>query len=104
MKIERKVLAAILLVGAITRAAAFAPDGCEQQRSQYPVNWNDTSHEKPLFDCYAPQAGAFRFTFENPTKNHDDKEQSRLFLKIAREIEADEQNSVSDQLFGRLAR
>jgi hypothetical protein len=34
----------------------------------------------------------------------DDKEQSRLFIKKAREIEADEGKSVSDQLLGRLAK
>ena len=34
----------------------------------------------------------------------DDKEQSRLFIKKAREIEADEGKSISDQLLGRLAK
>jgi len=34
----------------------------------------------------------------------DDKEQSRLFIKKAREIEADENSSASDQLIGRLAK
>lgn len=34
----------------------------------------------------------------------DDKEQSKLFIKKAREIEADENSSASDQLIGRLAK
>ena len=60
MKIEPFALAAILLVGAVAQSAAFPLDGRDQQRKQYPANWNDTKNEKPLFDCYAPQAGAFR--------------------------------------------
>ena len=51
MKFQRSLLASALIAGAIGPAAAFAPDGCEQQRAQYPTNWNDTSHEKPLFTC-----------------------------------------------------
>lgn len=34
----------------------------------------------------------------------DDKEQSRLFIKKAREIGADETNSAADELIGRLAK
>ena len=34
----------------------------------------------------------------------DDQEQSRLFVKKAREIEADRDNSASDDLLGRLAK
>lgn len=34
----------------------------------------------------------------------DDKEQSKLFIAKAREIEADEKASASDQLLGRLAK
>ena len=34
----------------------------------------------------------------------DDKEQSKLFIKKAREIGADEGKSASDQLLGRLAK
>jgi hypothetical protein len=34
----------------------------------------------------------------------DDKEQSKLFIKTARKIEADEAHSASDQLLGRLAK
>jgi hypothetical protein len=37
------------MLGATTGAAAFAPDGCEQQRKQFPENWNDTSAEKKRF-------------------------------------------------------
>src|SRR5690348_9460930 len=44
-------LAIALVLGAATRAGAFAPDGCEQQRKQYPADWNDTSAEKKLFIC-----------------------------------------------------
>jgi hypothetical protein len=34
----------------------------------------------------------------------DDKEQSKLFIKKAREIGADEERSASDELLGRLAK
>jgi hypothetical protein len=51
MGYRRIVLAIALVIGAIVRAAAFAPDGCEQQRKQYPEKWNDTSTEKKLFIC-----------------------------------------------------
>jgi len=34
----------------------------------------------------------------------DDKEQSKLFIAKAREINADEKSSASDQLLGRLAK
>jgi hypothetical protein len=34
----------------------------------------------------------------------DNKEQSKLFLEKAREIEADEERSAADDLMGRLAR
>jgi hypothetical protein len=51
MKYRRIVLAIALVVGATVQAAAFAPDGCEQQRKQYPDKWNDTSTEKKLFIC-----------------------------------------------------
>jgi hypothetical protein len=34
----------------------------------------------------------------------DDKEQSQLFIKKAREIGADEEQSEADQLLGRLAK
>ena len=51
MKFQRSLLASAFIAGTIGPAAAFAPDGCEQQRAQYPANWNDTSHEKPLFTC-----------------------------------------------------
>jgi hypothetical protein len=40
--------------------AGLRPDGCEQQRTQYPANWNDTSQEKPLFTCGGPHAQTFR--------------------------------------------
>lgn len=41
-----------------------------------------------------------------PTKaeKHDDKEQSKRFLEKAREIEADEEKSASDELMRRLAK
>jgi hypothetical protein len=51
MRYRRIVLAIALVVGATVQAAAFAPDGCEQQRKQYPEKWNDTSAEKKLFIC-----------------------------------------------------
>jgi hypothetical protein len=34
----------------------------------------------------------------------DDKEQSRLFIKTARECGADEEKSAADELIGRLAK
>ena len=34
----------------------------------------------------------------------DDKEQSRLFIKTAREVGADEEKSAADELIGRLAK
>jgi hypothetical protein len=51
MKYRRIALAITLVVGTTLRAAAFAPDGCERQRRQYPENWNDTSSERKLFIC-----------------------------------------------------
>ena len=51
MRYRRLLLAFALLVGATAQAAAFAPDGCEQQRKQYPAEWNNTSAEKRLFVC-----------------------------------------------------
>ena len=55
MRCRRIVLAIALLAGATSQAAAFAPDGCEQQRKQYPDKWNDTSAEKKLFICESQQ-------------------------------------------------
>lgn len=60
MKTGCMLLAMILLGGTITRALAFPDNGCEQQRKQYPAQWNDTAAEKPLFNCFAPQADPFR--------------------------------------------
>jgi len=41
---------------------------------------------------------------KNPVIKRDDKKQSRLFIDKAREIEANEKSSASDQLLGRLAK
>jgi hypothetical protein len=41
---------------------------------------------------------------KNRITKPDDKEQSKLFVAKAREIEADEKSSASDQLLGRLAK
>ena len=60
MGFERTLLAIALLAASMLPAGAFAPDGCEQQRAQYPANWNDTSHEKPLFTCSSHYNGDFR--------------------------------------------
>ena len=38
MKLQRSLWATALIAGAIGPAAAFAPDGCEQQRAQCPAN------------------------------------------------------------------
>jgi hypothetical protein len=53
-------LVALLTAGAVVPAASFAPNGCEQQRKQYPDKWNDTTSEKPLFTCYSHYDGIFR--------------------------------------------
>jgi hypothetical protein len=58
MRYRAGFLAIALMVVATARASAFAPDGCEQQRKQYPANWNDTSAEKKLFICES-QAGHY---------------------------------------------
>ncbi len=52
---KRTALTLALLAGCLGPAAAFPPDGCKQQRAQYPANWNDTSREKPLFICESQQ-------------------------------------------------
>jgi len=53
----RSTLVAMILLSALCGqpAAAFAPDGCDAQRTQYPDNWNDTSKEKALFKCSSRQ-------------------------------------------------
>jgi hypothetical protein len=59
MTFARTLLTFALVAWAASPAAAFAPDGCEQQRAQYPANWNDTAREKPQFTCES-QRGRFR--------------------------------------------
>jgi hypothetical protein len=51
MRDGRAYLTIALVVAATAQARAFPLDGCEQQRKQYPANWNDTSTEKTLFTC-----------------------------------------------------
>lgn len=41
---------------------------------------------------------------ERPPRLADDREQSKLFIKKAREIEADEESSAADEVLGRLAK
>ncbi len=41
---------------------------------------------------------------KNQPNRPDDKEQSKLFLKKAREIGADEERSEADELIGQLAK
>jgi hypothetical protein len=55
MKDGRAFLAIALVVAATVQARAFEPDGCEQQRKQYPAKWNDTAAEKTLFTCESEQ-------------------------------------------------
>ncbi len=55
MRNGRAFLAVALVVAATAPARAFSADGCEQQRKQYPANWNDTSAEKTLFTCESQQ-------------------------------------------------
>src|SRR5260221_4767920 len=59
MRYRRIALAIALVVGATVQATAFAPDGCERQRKQYPENWNDTSTEKKLFICESQRGRYF---------------------------------------------
>jgi hypothetical protein len=59
MRYRRTVLAIALVAGATTGAAAFAPDGCEQQRKQYPEKWDDTSTERKLFICESQRGRYF---------------------------------------------
>jgi hypothetical protein len=56
MRHRRAFLAIALLAAATAQAHGFAADGCEQQRKQYPANWDDTSAEKALFTCESQQA------------------------------------------------
>lgn len=51
MRFPRIALVIALVAGSTMQAAAFAPDGCERQRKQYPDKWDDTSAEKKLFIC-----------------------------------------------------
>ena len=55
MRRGQAFLAIALVVGATVRAGAFPADGCEQQRKQYPANWNETSAEKTPFICESQQ-------------------------------------------------
>jgi hypothetical protein len=55
MRNGRAFLAIVLIVGVTVRAHAFSAAGCEQQRKQYPADWNDTSAEKTLFICESQQ-------------------------------------------------
>ncbi|WMT77111.1 hypothetical protein [Bradyrhizobium sp. Ash2021] len=55
MRDRRAFLAVALVVATTAPARAFSADGCEQQRKQYPANWNDTSAEKTLFTCESQQ-------------------------------------------------
>jgi hypothetical protein len=60
MRFEHAFLVALLTIGTVVPAAGFAPNGCEQQRKQYPDKWNDTASEKPLFTCHSHYNGIFR--------------------------------------------
>jgi hypothetical protein len=60
MKFQRSLMVGALIAGAIGPAGAFPPDGCEQQRAQYPANWSDTAREKPLFTCSSHYNGPYR--------------------------------------------
>ncbi len=66
MRHSRAFLGIALVVGATVRAGAFAADGCEQQRKQYPANWNDTSAERTLFICESQQVSTSKS--EQPTR------------------------------------
>ena len=65
-----------LFVEAIERAHAVSPDECEQQRANYPKDWNDVSSQKVLFDCTSRYAGGVRIKL-GPT---DDKGRTLMSL------------------------
>ncbi len=58
----RRVLVGLLVAMAPFPALAVRPDECEQQRAQFPKDWNDVSNEKPLFICSSHYEGAVRIT------------------------------------------
>jgi hypothetical protein len=45
---------------------AVAPDECEQQRSQYPKEWNDVSNEVPVFTCTSHYGGPITIMLGQP--------------------------------------
>lgn len=60
---------AMLSVSAMQPAAAFSSDGCDQQRHQYPINWNDTSGERTLFTCSSHYGGNVRIKIGKPDES-----------------------------------
>jgi hypothetical protein len=58
----RGVLIGLLVAMTPFPALAVRPDECEQQRAQYPRDWNDVSNEKPLFICTSHYGGAVKVT------------------------------------------
>lgn len=66
MKLGTALSTVVLLTGAISPALGFSPNGCARQRSQYPVNWNNTADETPLFECSSAQAGSIRIKIGKP--------------------------------------
>jgi hypothetical protein len=58
----RAIIVMILLMLTVKTAAAVDSTECNQQRMQYPKNWNDVSKDTPLFDCSSHYEGALRVT------------------------------------------
>jgi hypothetical protein len=51
-----------------------------------------------------PRSASLTLPWRGPNVKPDDKEQSKLFIEKAREIEADEKHSAADKLMERLAK
>src|SRR5437868_6533432 len=66
-----------------------------------PVSQIYHSHQRHLTLIMAPTT---RPKMSAPKSKRDDPEQSKLFIEKAREIGADEEKSVADELLGRLAK
>ena len=66
MKIGTAFVVIAILASEIAPALGFSPNGWEQQRGQYPTDWNNTADKSPIFQCSSPQAGVFRIKIGTP--------------------------------------
>ena len=62
------LLAALLLTALAAADAAFAigADACEQQRADYPKDWNDVLSAKALYRCQSHYAGTLLVSLGEP--------------------------------------